>query len=144
MIKSLVMKIARVRSPVIRLRTSGPNCRPWAAIISIDLGVSESRSEIPNDALAYAKVLGLDESGRRYLTMKANAAAVFKALGTDVPIDRWRHLAEVHSALQWLWSALVASRNTNLRKFLERLRSFSVDVLLESEGVGGAIGVGGV
>jgi ParB/Sulfiredoxin domain len=83
-------------------------CNAQGELHPLEIGLHALRSGLP--LLQYAKRAGISgDNERRYLAMKLNAAQVATAVGTHVPTDRWRHLAEIHAAPEWLWQALVSA-----------------------------------
>jgi hypothetical protein len=56
---------------------------------------------------AYAEKVGLSQTTLVHRWQAATVMKVWSHMGADIA-DRWRHLSEVHSAPQSLWSALVA------------------------------------
>ena len=69
--------------------------------------VTEKGSKLGKNVNAYAEAVGRP---RQSVEMEVHAAEVYRAVSTYVltsPIGQPRHLAEIHAAPQWLWSALV-------------------------------------
>lgn len=81
-------------------------CNAQGELHPLEEGLHALGSGMP--ILAYADKCGMNESKRRYLAMKVQAAKIRHEIGTDVPMDQWRALSELHPASPWLWNALVA------------------------------------
>jgi hypothetical protein len=80
--------------------------------LEVGLHALQSGLSVPE----YARRAGLTKDGeRRYLQQKTDAAHVVRCTGACAPdvTDRWRHLAEIHAAPPWLWSALVEAMLPN-------------------------------
>jgi hypothetical protein len=69
--------------------------------------VTEKGSKLGKSVNAYAEAVGRPQQS---VQLEVHAAEVYREVNTNVltsPTDQPRHLAEIHAAPQWLWSALV-------------------------------------